>query len=118
MWHPAPVTTDEKLGRTVHALMWDRHVTNRALAARLGLDESTVARKLRGNRKWTLDEVARVAGVLGVMPADLLPDWWTPQGASPQPAAALPHLDSNQKPIGLLAPVVDLFTRETLEIAA
>lgn len=81
------MTADERVGREVHTLMWDRHMTNRTLATRLGLDESTVARKLRGNRKWTLDEVAQVADVLGVSPVDLVP-WWAPRGSNPQPTVS------------------------------
>jgi len=79
------MTADEHVGREVHTLMWQRRMTNRAIAARLGMDESTFARKLRGNRKWALGEVLEVAGILGVPVADLLP-----------------HLGSNQEPADLL----------------
>lgn len=57
--------------------MWDRRISGRSMAGHLGIDESTMARKLRGNRKWTLDEVLTVARVLDVPVAVLLPEMGT-----------------------------------------
>jgi transcriptional regulator with XRE-family HTH domain len=75
------MTVDEQVGRKVHTLMWDQRMTNRGLAAVLGMDETTFSRKLRGGRKWTLEELLLVADALSVDVVELLP-----------------HLDSNQKP--------------------
>ena len=81
------MTTDAKVGRRVHQLMWDRHLTNRALAARLGLDESALSRKMRGGRKWTVDELLDLSAIFDVPVADLLPEpeLWAPRGSNPQP---------------------------------
>jgi transcriptional regulator with XRE-family HTH domain len=67
--------------------MWDRQISSRSMAGQLGIDESTMARKLRGNRKWTLDEVLRVAAVLDVPITDLLPEW-APRDSDPEPTVS------------------------------
>lgn len=76
------MTVDQKVGRKVHTLMWDQHLTNRAMAVRLGLDESTFSRKLRGGRKWSLDELLEVAAILDVTPEELLPPRETDGGGA------------------------------------
>ena len=75
------MTTDAYIGRQVHLLMWDRHLTNRATAAQLGISESALSRKVRGGRPWTVDEVLDIAEALNV-PLERL----------------LPHRDSNTEP--------------------
>ncbi|WP_368874648.1 helix-turn-helix domain-containing protein [Microbacterium sp. GbtcB4] len=51
--------------------MWDQQLTQTAFGARVGIDQSTLAKKLRGQRGWSLDEVATVAAELGVSVAYL-----------------------------------------------
>ena len=53
------------------------------LAARLGESESWVSRRLKGGRMIEVNDLARIASVLGVSVQDLLP-----------------RLDSNQQPSG------------------
>ncbi len=89
------MTTDAYVGKQIHGLMWDRRITNRAMAQAIGVDESTMARKLRGQRKWTVDDLLAVAGELHV-PVEAL----------------LPHLDSNQEPAGFQS------ARDALVLAA
>ncbi|MPT14053.1 MAG: XRE family transcriptional regulator [Microbacterium sp.] len=57
---------DAEVGRRVHMLMWDQQLTQTAFGARVGIDQSALAKKLRGQRGWSLDEVATVAAELGV----------------------------------------------------
>ena len=62
------------IGRAVHAQLWERRITQRALADALGLNESAVSRLLRGGRRWEVSDVLIAAEVLGVGVADLLPE--------------------------------------------
>lgn len=87
---------DAEVGRRVHMLMWDQQLTQTAFGARVGIDQSTLAKKLRGSRGWSLDDLAIVASALGVTMAYLLGE----VGTNPTPPISLPDLDSNQEPIG------------------
>ena len=57
---------DAELGRRVHMLMWDRKLSGAAFGKALGIDSSSLAKKLRGERGWALSEVVSVASALGV----------------------------------------------------
>lgn len=61
------------VGRQVHNLLWDKRIRNKQLAAHLGISESTLSKKIRGDRPWTLDEVLSTAEFLDVPLTDLLP---------------------------------------------
>lgn len=64
---------DTEVGRAVHARMWDARITQTAVAPRLGLTQSGLSKKLRGDRPWTLDELFAAAEVLDCDVRDLLP---------------------------------------------
>lgn len=69
---------DNQVGRRVHHLMWDRRITQAQLGSALGTTQSTVAKKLRGLRSWSLDDLAQTASYLGVSMAYLLGEDNTP----------------------------------------
>ncbi|MCI6573711.1 MAG: helix-turn-helix transcriptional regulator [Actinomycetaceae bacterium] len=73
----------------------------RAQASRIGFNQSELARELgynqgavnqrwRGKRQWQLDDLSKVAAVLGTTPWELV----QPMGDIEK----LPQLDSNQQP--------------------
>lgn len=68
---PEPVNYDVVIGRRVHQLMWDQQLTQVAFGERIGVDQSSLAKRLRGKRGWSTTEVARAAQVLGVSVAYL-----------------------------------------------
>jgi transcriptional regulator with XRE-family HTH domain len=68
------MNADTLVGERVHAAMWHKRMTQKQLASVLGVGQSAVARKIRGERGWSLDEVLAVARVLDVPVTDLLPD--------------------------------------------
>lgn len=74
---------DAEVGRRVHMLMWDRQMTQTALGNILGIDQSSLAKKLRGQRKWALADLVAAADALGVSAGELLDG--APRG--PQPVA-------------------------------
>jgi predicted transcriptional regulator len=55
---------DAAVGRRVHMLMWDRHLSQTALAPTLGIDQSALSKKMRGVRPWTLDELVAISAHL------------------------------------------------------
>jgi transcriptional regulator with XRE-family HTH domain len=82
---PAKPSPDEAFGRTVHMVMFDKRVTQSQLAQQIGVDQSTLSKKLRGKRSWTLDEMISVADALRVDARDLLSSMWSDPG-TPQAA--------------------------------
>jgi hypothetical protein len=77
---------DQVVGTHVHILMWTRKITQSALGRQLGIDQSALSKKLRGERGWSLDEVERAARVLGVPMLSLFDrNWYTPRDLNPEP---------------------------------
>jgi transcriptional regulator with XRE-family HTH domain len=70
--------TDEQLSRAVSAevrrLLDERNMSGNQLAKASGLEQTTIARKLRGVRSFDLDDLAAIAPVLGVEPHELV-EW-------------------------------------------
>jgi hypothetical protein len=68
------VSVDERIGRQVRMLMWDKRVQHRPLYTAMGVSRSALSKKLRGEIAWSADDIATAARVLGVTPNDLY-DW-------------------------------------------
>lgn len=68
------MTTAQAIGEAVHSRIWRKKISQRALATELGITQSTLSRKLHGERPWTLDEVIIASRFLGVAPSTLLAD--------------------------------------------
>ena len=66
------VPLDVVVGTNVHSLMWARRMTQTELGRAIGVDQSTLGKKLRGDRGWSLDQVESAAEVLGVDAAYLM----------------------------------------------
>lgn len=69
------MTLDQLVGRNVHMILWERDLDQKDIAPKLGMQQSALSKKLRGRRKWTLDEIWTIAETLGVDPRTLLPEW-------------------------------------------
>lgn len=71
--YPSAHTIDDAfIGRRVHQLMWDQRVTQKALGDVLGMDQSTVAKRLRGKLGWPATLVVRTAHFLNTTTSYLL----------------------------------------------
>jgi transcriptional regulator with XRE-family HTH domain len=97
----APIADlDVQIGRRAHQLMWDRQMTQTAFAARVGMDQSSVAKRLRGKLGWSAAHLVQAATVLGTTVSYLVGEddekAPTPKGGG----HSLPGLDSNQEPAG------------------
>jgi BetR domain len=57
-------TLDAQIGRRVHQLMWDRAITQTAFANVIRMDQSSVAKRLRGKLGWSATQVKQAADVL------------------------------------------------------
>lgn len=86
---------DAFIGRRVHQLMWDKHMTQAELGASLGMDQSTVAKRLRGKVGWPATLLVRTADVLSTSVAYLVGEV---DSAEP-PTRAVEHRRSNVMPI-------------------
>lgn len=61
--------------RNIRVLMAVRGIeTQKDLAAQLGWFETKLTKSLRGDRKWSLEDLPELAHVLGVQPSDMLSD--------------------------------------------
>ncbi len=72
---------DAQIGERVHQLMFRRRLSQTVVAPFVGVGQGTLSRKLRGEVAWSAEDVIKVAAVLAV-----------------EPAVLLPRLDSNQQP--------------------
>ena len=99
-----------QVGARVHQLMWQKKITQTAMAPRMGIAQSVLGRKLRGVVTWTVRDLVRAASILEVDVNDLLPA----SDAGPQPtdaAAACPRQDSNLQPTDHSSEVIYLDAR-------
>jgi transcriptional regulator with XRE-family HTH domain len=87
MAHTEDMTIDEVVGTRVHMAMFTRRVRQTQLSSEIGITQSTLSKKIHGQRPWTLDELAAAARALGVPLADLIPS-----------LEELPQEDSNFQP--------------------
>jgi transcriptional regulator with XRE-family HTH domain len=69
---------DVALGRVIHQAMWDQRITQTRLAVLLGIDQSTLSKKLRGERPWSVRELIDVADALRLDARELLARMWPP----------------------------------------
>ncbi|MGW9345875.1 helix-turn-helix domain-containing protein [Streptomyces albidoflavus] len=77
---------NQRVGMNVHLIMMMRGKTQMELARVLGVTQSSASRRLSGLSPWTPDELEATAEFLNVSVGRLFEE--------------LPHLDSNQEPIG------------------
>ncbi|WP_442960386.1 helix-turn-helix domain-containing protein [Pseudoclavibacter sp. 8L] len=63
--------------------MWDQKLKQGDLAPVLGIQQTALSRKLRGERKWTLDELRTVARALNTTTSYLLGETENPRPGGP-----------------------------------
>lgn len=71
------------VGELVHQHMWRNKVTQTKLGAHLGVSQPAIAKKVRGERPFTIDELLSVAAYLNLPITDLLPNAENPHPAGP-----------------------------------
>lgn len=71
------------VGELVHQHMWRDKITQTQVAQALGVGQPAIARKLRGERPFTIDELLAVAAFLDRPITDLLPNAENPRPEGP-----------------------------------
>jgi hypothetical protein len=71
---PNDVDLQEVLRRNLRVLIAIRRMTQGELAALLGSDRSTVAKRMNGQREWALQDLAKLAAIFGVTAQALIGD--------------------------------------------
>lgn len=57
---------DAQIGRRIFHLMWDRKITQTEMGRVLGVQQTALSKKLRGDRPWYTSELHSAAAMLGV----------------------------------------------------
>ncbi len=65
---------EAQISKRVRALLDEREMSGSELARRLGETQSYVSRRIQGAVPWRATDLVRIASVLGVPVASLLPD--------------------------------------------
>lgn len=74
LFHTSPrYTAYEAIGISVNQLLFTRNITRRRLGEALGIQGEAVSKKLRGQSRWTIEEVYAMAEFFDVDLMDLLP---------------------------------------------
>lgn len=84
-------TVNAQVGELVHQHMWRNKVTQTALAGVLGIGQPGVARKLRGERPFTIDELLAVAAYLNLPITELVPNAENPRPEGPDGGETVRH---------------------------
>ncbi|HUG50394.1 MAG TPA: helix-turn-helix domain-containing protein [Terrimesophilobacter sp.] len=106
---PERPSVDTEIGRRVFHLMWDRKITQTDMGRIVGVGQSTLSKKLRGERPWFADELRAAAAALETTVGYLFGETENPHPGAGG-GSSLPGLDSNQEPAGF-KPIVSLADR-------
>ena len=74
LFHTSPrYTAYEAIGISVNQLLFTRNITRRRLGEALGVQGEAISKKLRGQSRWTIEEIYAMAEFFDVDLMDLLP---------------------------------------------
>lgn len=73
-----PMTTQERISRNVRLLMAAHGEQQQDLARRLGISAASVSDKLKGRRRWSVDDLDIIAAAYEIEVVMLLAQRWTP----------------------------------------
>lgn len=71
--HYPRYTAHEAIGVSVNQLLFTRNITRRRLGEALGVQGEAVSKKLRGQSRWTIEEIYAMAEFFELDLMDLLP---------------------------------------------
>lgn len=89
------------IAENIRAEAGRQRINQSELARRLGLSRATVSYRWTGQRPWPLDDISKIAVILGTTPwalATPAQEYERGQANSLTPLKELPRLDSNQQP--------------------
>ena len=74
LFHTSPrYTAHEAIGISVNQLLFTRNIKRQRLGAALGVQGQAISKKLRGQSRWTIEEIYAMAEFFDVDLMDLLP---------------------------------------------
>lgn len=79
------LSADLLVGERIYMLMRRQGISQMQLARHLGIAQTAISKRLRGQRSWSVSDLQITAGVLGVTIADLVAD--AEETALSEPAA-------------------------------
>lgn len=90
----------------IRAMLARRRISAAELARRLGVTQSYVARRMIGVQPIDLDELERIASILGVTVVDLIPRdrRETTSPYLPQPISRPPNVPNQRRPVSRRPP--------------
>lgn len=101
------------VGERVHQALWRRKITQTQFAPMLGVTQSALSRKMRGERAFGVDELLDISEYLDIPITDLLPKRKDPHPDGPDGGSTSRLRESNSRPFHYLsdepASIVDLF---------
>lgn len=65
-------SADAIVGSNVHAILWQRRISQKEFADKLGISDSVLSKRLRGVSAWSVQDMLDVASLLGIEPEKLL----------------------------------------------
>lgn len=104
---------DAEIGRRIFHLMWDMKITQTEMGRVVSVGQTTLSKKLRGERPWYTSELRAAAARLNTTVGYLFGETENPHPVIPDGGSALPRLDSNQQPAGF-KPIVSLDARRAV----
>lgn len=91
---PEARAIDLTVGERTHQLMWQNKISNKSLAATLGIDQTAIGKKLRAEQKFSIAQLSAVARLLDTTIAYLVgetDDPTMPNGEDGGPRGARTH---------------------------
>lgn len=96
--HPVPANVETQIGERVHQLMWRRRVLQKELGEHMGISQTTISKKLRGERAFSNAELIAVARFFNVSVATLFGEKEKDPAVTPGPSDESLHTESNRRP--------------------
>lgn len=95
--------TDERsvnqlVGERVHQALWRRKITQTQFAPMLGVTQSALSRKMRGERAFGVDELLDISAYLDIPVTELLPTRKDPHPEDPDGGPMSRLTESNRRP--------------------
>ena len=100
------------VGELVHQHMWRGKITQTQIAHAIGVGQPAIARKLRGERPFTIDELLTVAAYLDLPITELLPNRSGPHQGGPDGGDECPQPGSNRRPADYKSVVLTMPVRQ------
>ncbi|WP_407727472.1 helix-turn-helix domain-containing protein [Rhodococcoides fascians] len=91
-------SVNELVGERVHQALWRRKITQTQFGPKLGITQSALSKKMRGERAFGVDELLEISAFLDIPITDLLPTRKDPHPDGPDGGSTSRLRESNSRP--------------------